>query len=256
MTAVASRCAARLRGLPAMKRSLASASDVSRLLLASNWAVCGIRCSRARLHKCQKSTGIVDQNRLDLTFGEAARTHERDNVLKDVSIAMAAERGQARSMADVVTDHDALQVTAFDEAADGSEPYGVVGHVYVGQPVEALLLTKQIKFDHASGIGQPEQLAVIEDRPIDVADNHAINGATVPGDEFSYLLRLLRYTPGVHIDGGAGLGLRDERPMQYPFLKVSPRNLAANLADDAGTDVRPPRTLEDLCDHLGGEAIH
>src|SRR4029077_11277950 len=108
-----------------------------------------------------------------------------------MGVAMAAERGQARSVADVVADHDAFQVTVVNQAADRPEPLGVVWHVDVGVPIETPLLPKQIKFDDATGIGQLEKLALIKDRPIDVTDNDTIDGATVCRYEYLYLLRLL-----------------------------------------------------------------
>jgi hypothetical protein len=88
-----------------------------------------------------------------------------------------------------------------------------------------------------------------------MTDNQTIDSATVSDYEFCYLLRLLWYAPRMHVDGCAGLSLRNERTMQQAFLKLRPRNLTTDLTDYARADARPPCTFQDLRDYFAGEAV-
>ena len=84
-----------------------------------------------RLGKGQKALRRADCNALDLRFRKATPPHQRQDVLKNVAVAVATKAREARPITDVVTDHDLIQMSTIDETADPAQPLGIVGQVDV-----------------------------------------------------------------------------------------------------------------------------
>src|SRR5260221_5463466 len=118
-----------------------------------------------------------------------------------------------------------------------------------------MLDAEEVELDDDAAIGEAQQAILIEDRAVDVADDGALGIAIVRRDELGNLLGLIVVAAGMDIERGACLALRDKGAAHDAFLERGPRRLAADLADDAGTDVGAPGTVTHLADHLAGEIV-
>src|SRR5579883_3179820 len=103
------------------------------------------RAPGTRLSEGQQAPWIADQDGVDLVGAVAALLHHRHDVAEDVAIAVAAEAREPGAVADVVTDHDAVEMALVDQGADQAQPRRVVRHVDVGQPVVARFLAEQVE---------------------------------------------------------------------------------------------------------------
>src|SRR3954469_16192526 len=88
-----------------------------------------IRYPRAILGESQQSPRVAHQDGVDLALAVAALLHHRHDVAEDVAVAVAAEAGEPGPIADVMADHDLIEMTVVDQGADQPEPRSVVGHV-------------------------------------------------------------------------------------------------------------------------------
>ena len=82
--------------------------------------------ARGRLRKGQQPSRVADQDGVDLALAVAALLHHRHDVAEDVAVAVAAEAREPRAVADVVADHDAVEMTLVDQGTDQAEPRRIV----------------------------------------------------------------------------------------------------------------------------------
>src|SRR6266851_1096718 len=118
-----------------------------------------------------------------------------------------------------------------------------------------MLDAEEIELDDDAAVGEAQQAILVEDRTVDMADDGALGIAAIRGDEIGDLLRLVVVAAGMDIERGTGLALRDQGAAHDAFFERRPRRLAADLADDAGTDVGAPGAVAHLADHLAGEIV-
>src|SRR5580704_17824994 len=123
-----------------------------------------------------------------------------------MAVAVTAETRQARAIADVVADHDPIEMAMVDQCADQPEPCRVVGHVDVGEAVVARLLAEQVELDGDARLGQPQQARLVEDGAVDMADHDALGRMAGCFDEIRHLLQLVGIAAGMDVDGRARLG--------------------------------------------------
>src|SRR5216684_7734763 len=161
-------------------------------------------------HKGEQAPWCLDQDGVDLVLAEAALAHHRHDILEDVAVAVAAELGQPRAVADVVRDDDALEMAVLDQRAQPFEAHTVIRHVDVGEAVIGMLLAEEIELDDDAAIGEAQQAVRVEDRAVDMADDGAGRVAAIGGDEVGDLLRLIGIAAGMDVERGAGLLLGDQ----------------------------------------------
>src|SRR5205823_3721578 len=99
------------------------------------------------LDERQQSSRVPHQDGVDLVLAVAALQHHRHDVAEDVAVAMATEAGEPRAIADVVADHDSVEVAAVYQRSDQAQSRRIVGHVDVGEAVVARLLAEQVELD-------------------------------------------------------------------------------------------------------------
>src|SRR5688572_4189368 len=225
------------------------------MIYASKAKPCAPDYSECRSDEREQTPRVVHEDRIDLAFGEIA-PHQRDDVLEDVPVAVPSIFHEARLVADVVRDQDAVEEATVGELAQGLQPHAVVRHVYLRRaPIVGRLLPEQIELHDAAGIGQSEEALVIEDGAVEVAQDGARRISALGTDQIHDLLRLIGIASRMDVERGAGLGLSDDCAAHDPLLQVGPLSLTADLPDDAGADVGAPSPLEHLRDDLLSEAL-
>src|SRR5260221_1430339 len=127
-----------------------------------------------------------------------------------MALAVTAELGEPRAVADVVRDDDALEMAVLDQRAQPFQPDAVIRNVDVGEAVIGMLLAEEIELDDDAAIGEPQQALGVEDRAVDMADDGAPGVAVMGSDEIGDLLRLVGVAPGMDVERGAGFLLRDQ----------------------------------------------
>src|SRR5438067_13686680 len=80
------------------------------------------------LDERQQSSRVPHQDGVDLVLAVTALQHHRHDVAEDVAVAVATEAGEPRAIADVVADHDSVEVTAVDQRPDQAQSCRIVGH--------------------------------------------------------------------------------------------------------------------------------
>src|SRR5689334_1204548 len=160
----------------------------------------GSRMARGRLREGQQPTRIAHEDGVDLALAVAALLHHRHDVAEDVAVAMAAEAREPRAVADVVADHDAVEMALVDQGADQAEPRRVVRHVDIGEPVVARFLAEQVELDGHAGVRQLQQARLIEHGTVDVADHDPLGRMAGRLDEVGDLLRLIWIAAGMDVD--------------------------------------------------------
>src|SRR5882757_794269 len=113
----------------------------------ATWAQHGLRAGEEALSEGQQTPRIDHQDGVDLALAVAALLHHRHDVAEDMAVAMAAERRETRAVADVVADHDAIEMAVGDQGPDQPKARGIVGHVDVRQAVVARLQAEQVELD-------------------------------------------------------------------------------------------------------------
>src|SRR5260221_13255217 len=116
-----------------------------------------------------------------------------------MALAVTAELGEPRAVADVVRDDDALEMAVLDQRAQPFQPDAVIRHVDVGEAVIGMLLAEEIELDGDAAIGATEQALGVEDRAVAMAEDGAAGIAVMGGDEIVGLLRRIRRAAGMDV---------------------------------------------------------
>ena len=175
---------------------------------------------------------------------------------KDVAVAVSAELDLARPRADVVADHDAVEVASVDEGANRGDPDPVTGQVQVPALDEpGVLPAEHVELQDASMVREAEDVVDREEPAVDVVHDRPRHVGACRLDELDDLERRRRVAPRMDREGRAGLPLGDDRSLDGPSLRFGPRPRAADLADDAGTDGALAVTVLDVVDDVGDEVV-
>ena len=119
------------------------------------------------LHKCKAPSWVVHQDGLDIILGEVLDSHQRNDVLEDMRVAVSSVASESRPGTNIMRNDDLVSVAVPDELSNHVEAYSVIGEVDRRFKDEVGRFDpEQIELDDAAGIRQPEQSVELEYRPL------------------------------------------------------------------------------------------